>query len=96
MLIDISRDRMGNMVLSPISERVRRQMRAHTYELTGNTSQAVWLDERREDEFLEHGEPQLSPAELAHVNRGYIVTKRIDPWNFGLMVGYDFEHVINP
>lgn len=92
MLVEVSRDIIGDVVLTPVSERVKEQMRVHNLECHGHADDTVHLQEWRGDEFVE----TMSPANQAHVNRGYTATIRMDTFRFGLMVGYDFENVINP
>jgi hypothetical protein len=91
MLVDVREDGMG-VLLIPVSQRVKAQMRAHNKQWHGQPYDAVFLQEWKGDEFLE----KLPPAKRSMVRRGYTQTIRMDPWEFGMLVGYDFENVINP
>jgi len=92
MLIEVRRNDIGDVVLTPVSQRIQEQMRVHNLEVLGHANDYVYLQEWRGDEFIE----TMSKANQAHVNRGYTARIRMDPWKFGMMVGYDFEHVIDP
>jgi len=97
MLVDITMDRMGNMYLSPVSQKVQAQMRRHFQEMVGHPNDSVFLqDGQPVAEFLEHGEPRLSRSEVSEIERGWKVTKRMDPWVFGHYAGYDFHEVVQP
>lgn len=93
IIIDVAQDRMGNVLLTPRNERVRRQMKKHNKEWTNNASDDVFLQESKGDEFIEE---KLTSTQARDVNAGYKVGIKMDPWEFGHYVGYDFHEVINP
>ena len=93
MLIDVQMDRMGSIVLTPRSKKVRAQMRKHNKEWTGHADDTVYLQEGfGASEFL----GLLPRAKRRELEAGWPLTIRMDPWEFGHYVGYDFHEVINP
>lgn len=93
MLVEIDMDNMGNVILTPRSKKIRAQMRRHNKEWTGYADDTVFLQEGGPvSEFLD----QLSPSDVSEIESGWTVTKRMDAWEFGVYVGYDFQEVINP
>ena len=92
--VEVQQDRMGGLLLTPVSQRVRQQMRAHTREWHGHASDTALIDR---DYDVEHFiRTYLSPQQGRDVRQGWPVTILMDPWVFGHMVGYDFHEVINP
>lgn len=92
MLVEVQMNRMGAVTLTPVSKKVRRQMRAHNQEWLGHPDEDVYLQGDRGYEFLD----MLSPAQRRDVEEGWGATVRMDPWIFGHYVGYDFHEVIKP
>jgi hypothetical protein len=93
IIVDVEQDRMGNAILTPRSKRIRSQMSAHNKEWTGHASEEVFLQEWRGDEFIDE---RLTSEQAAHVRRGYTVGIKMDPWEFGHLVGHDFQEAMNP
>ena len=92
IIVDVEEGGLG-VTLRPRNKRVRRQMERHTKEFTGHSDDSVFLQEWRGDEFIDE---HLTPSQAAEVRNGWTVGIKMDPWNFGHMVGYDFHEVINP
>jgi hypothetical protein len=93
MLIEVDQDRMGNIILTPKSKKIRAQMRKHNKEWLGHPDDTVFLQEGMgATEFLD-----LLPApQRREVEEGWGITVRMDPWEFGHYVGHDFHEVIRP
>jgi hypothetical protein len=91
MLVDVKQDRTGSVVLTPANARTRGRMRRHMAEVAGSPYDSVYLEDWRGDEFLDQ---RLSPSKRSMVRRGFTQTIRMDPWEYGLMAGYDLENVI--
>lgn len=94
MLVEVQMDRMGSMVLRPVSERVRAQMRRHNKEWTGHSEDTVLI--QREDNIDSFMERHVPPRKHSRIRQGWPEAVRMDPWDFGHYVGYDFQEVINP
>lgn len=95
IIIDVVQERDGSVTLTPRNERVRKQMERHMKEMTGHADNSVFLQEWRGDEFLDN-RGHISAAKAAEVRKGWTEGIKMDPWEFGHMVGYDFHEVINP
>jgi hypothetical protein len=93
IIIDVTEDRSGNVLLAPRNKRVRSQMRRHNKEWIGHADSTVFLQEGGPaSEFLD----TLNAQQRREVERGWTVGIKMDPWHFGHHVGYDFHEVINP
>lgn len=91
IIVDVNEGQMGNVTLTPRSARVRGQMERHNEEWTGHASDSVFLQEGMgAGEFLE----SLPPAKARDVREGWGAAIKMDPWEFGHMVGYDFHEVL--
>lgn len=94
ILVDVEQDRLGSLLVHPKSEKVKRQMRAHTEKWTGHPDDSVYIQVDYEvDTFLDRYVPRRKHSE---VRGGWPVTVKMDPWEFGHYVGYDFHEVIRP
>jgi len=93
MLVEVDMDRMGSLVLTPVSKKVRAQMRKHNKEWQGHADDTVYIQEGMGVyEFLEY----VPAAKRRDVEEGWTVRIQMDPWVFGHLVGHDFHEVINP
>lgn len=91
ILVEVTEDRMGNILLRPKNEQIRKKMMAHTKEHIGSAEDTVFLQEGGPaSEFMERLPRRLQNE----MQKGWGVTLKIDPWEFGHYVGYDFHEVI--
>jgi hypothetical protein len=87
-------DRCGWLHVTPVSAKVREQMRKHLDEWTGNESETLFIQVDHEiDHFIDSYVPRAMREDLQH---GWDVTFRMDPDTFGHHVGWDFHEVIDP
>ena len=86
MLVNVSMDRMGNIVASPVSERIRRKFAAHLQEVyTPKADGTAFFQEGGPaGEFLE----DCTPAQRRDIDGGYNVRMRVDPWTYGHWLGW--------
>ncbi len=94
MLVEVQEDRMGMLLLTPVSKKVQAQMRKHTKEWTGHADDTVLI---QRDYDVEHFLERYVPAaKRRDVREGWGARIQMDPWEFGHFVGYDFHEVIRP
>jgi hypothetical protein len=85
-LVEISEDRTGAVTVTPVREKIREKYAKHMKEMTGSADDGAFFQEGLDSvaEALE-----LSSAQVKHISSGYTVRVKIDPWNFGMLLGYD-------
>jgi hypothetical protein len=93
MRVEVEEDGMGNIILTPVSKKVRAQMRKHNKEWHGHADDTVFLQAEADTYAFKD---MLPRAKRREVEEGYTVVIQMDPWIFGHYVGYDFHEVIDP
>jgi hypothetical protein len=86
IIVEVSRDRMGSIIVEPIRESYRLTYAAHMREMTGRSTCQAYIPEHCAEEFINECCPKWHRADLRN---GYAVRFRLDPWIFGNLLGYD-------
>ena len=91
MIIDVQSDNMGNITAVPRSDRIRRKFVAHLKDMgAGGDGTAFFQEGGAASAFLE----DCSPKQRRDIDGGYRVSMRVDPWLFGMWLGWDAHHVV--
>jgi hypothetical protein len=90
IIVEVSQNRMGSIIVEPICESHRLAYAAHMREMTGRATFQADIPEHCAGEFINEYCPKWHRAEL---RKGYSVRFRLDPWVFGHMLGYDAHEV---
>ena len=86
MLVDVSMDRMGNVVARPRSARIARKYTKHLAGFGVKSDGSAFFQEGGPaSEFL----ADLKPGQVRDLESGWDVTLRLDPWVFGQWLGWD-------
>lgn len=89
MIVVFNRDFMGNVTAFPRSNRIQEKYAEHCQQFHPNHDGSVFWQEANEDEFC----GILPPRKIKELMEGYNVSVRMAAYDYGMMVGYDSEHV---
>jgi hypothetical protein len=91
IIVEAWQDSMGSIIVEPISESHRLAYAAHMRGMTGRATCQVYIQEGMgAEEFINEDCP---PRHRADLRNGYTVRFRLDPWVYGMMLGYDAQEV---
>jgi len=86
MLVEAKMDRMGNITVRPVNERIRKQWAADTLQWGGRTDGELFLQEGMgAEEFMREDVPKQHRRAL---RAGWTVRFRMDAWTLRHMIGY--------
>lgn len=84
MLVTVTMDRMGCITARPMSRVWRKKFAAHMKDMTGRRYSSAFFQGDYETPETITGHRYYKELE-----KGWPVTMRIDPWEFGQWLGYD-------
>lgn len=91
--VEVVEDRMGNVIVTPVSKKVRRKIEKHL-ELFGERGAEVFM---QEGDPAEQFKAELTAAQRREIEQGWTVTMIVDPWVYGHWRGWDVHEVeLNP
>ena len=89
MLVRFSTDFTGSVHGEPVNDRIAAKFAAHMEEMTGHHDATVFFQEHEADDLA-----SMIPArQFRDLMNGWTVKCRIDPWDYGMMLGYDAHNV---
>lgn len=90
ILVEADMDRIGNVVVTPVSSRVRRRYEKYMKEMTGRADASAFFQEGdAASDFLEDFPAQHRRS----LESGWSVRFKVDPWVFGHWLGWDAHNV---
>jgi hypothetical protein len=90
MKVNVKQDRMGSVLVTPVSVKACEAYESHMEEMTDNATCTAYLQEWRGEEFID----TYVPARKRHdVRLGYTVTILMNRDEFGNLLGYDASEV---
>ena len=85
MIVEAQMDWMGNITVTPVNKRIRKQWAADTLQWGGETDGELFLQGDAVDEFVAFYVPKQHRHDL---DNGYTVRFRMDGWVLRHMIGY--------
>jgi hypothetical protein len=92
MLVRAEMDGMGNITVSPVSERWQRKFSRHMAKWIADyrdNAEAFFQEGMGASEFME----DMTASQRKDLEAGWSVTYRLDPWIFGHYLGWDAHTV---
>jgi hypothetical protein len=91
--VEVVEDRLGDVIVTPVSEKVRRKIEQHL-EQFGERGAEVLMPEGG---LAERFKAELTAAQRRKIEQGRTVTMIVDPWVYGHWRGWDVHEVeLNP
>ena len=91
--VRVEQDRMGDVTITPESAKVRKRLEKHLKQF-GESGAEVFLQGWQGDQWLDEN---LTKAQQREVRQGWGLTMIMDPWEYGMLRGYDSSEVkMNP
>ena len=91
--VEYSKDRMGNLIMTPVNKRLRAKIVKHLEEWGIENPSPSGFAQFEDDIGSQLERAGITVDELDDIDNGWIVTKLVDAWTWLHNIDYDGVHI---